>query len=503
MLSLPETLQATARRARESIALVEGDSRISYGDLQARAITIATGMRARGITDGDRVASVMGHTSDAVAVIYGAWLAGAVVVPLGAQAPAHEVGSLLMHAGARALIHEPGYKELSAVVAATRAAGLSTWTVHELTAEVTRQDAASLRCSHTSPENLAVLLYTSGTTGRPKGVMLSHGNMAANVRSIISYLDLSDRDSVLSVLPFNYSYGSSVLHTHLAAGGTVVLERNFVFPQVVVNTMAREKVTGFSGVPSTFGLLLSRVNLADAGLASLRYVTQAGAAMSQSLKERLCAALPQAKVFVMYGQTEATARLSYVPPERLSEKPGSAGIAIPGVELAIRDEDERTLGPNETGEIWARGPNIMQGYWRDDAATRAVLRDGWLKTGDMGYLDSDKFLFITGRRSDIIKVGAHRVHPMEVEDAISGMAGISEVAVAGVDDEMLGQAIAAFVVLEPGSELPAERIKAHCRERLAAYKIPRYVRFVTTLPRTASGKLRRFEMSASHGEESV
>jgi acyl-CoA synthetase (AMP-forming)/AMP-acid ligase II len=503
MLTLPETLQAIVRRAGESIALVEGDSRISYANLQARAIAIAQGLRTRGITDGDRVASAIGHTSDAVAVIYGAWLAGAVIVPLNALAPASEVASLLMHAGARALLHEPGYSELSAVVAATRTAGLGTWTVRELMAEVTRQDAESFRCPQISLESLAMLLYTSGTTGRPKGVMLSHGNMVANVRSIIRYLELSDRDSVMSVLPFNYSYGTSVLHTHLAVGGTVVLARNFVFPQVVVEAMAREKVTGFSGVPSTFALLLSRVNLADAGLESLRYVTQAGAAMSPSLKERICAALPQAKLFVMYGQTEATARLSYVPPDRLSEKPGSAGVAIPGVELAIRDEDGSTLGPNEIGEIWARGPNIMKGYWRDEAATREVLRDGWLKTGDMGYLDSDRFLFIVGRRSDIIKVGAHRVHPMEVEEVVSGMAGIREVAVAGVEDEMLGQTVAAFVVLEPGAELPAERIKAICRERLAPYKIPKYVRFVTTLPRTASGKLQRFEMSASHGEESV
>ena len=163
-------------------------------------------------------------------------------------------------------------------------------------------------------------------------------------------------------------------------------------------------------------------------------------------------ALPQAQIFIMYGQTEATARLSYVPPDRLDDKPGSAGIPVPGVEIEIRDEQRRTLKPHETGDVWVRGPNVMQGYWHDEPATRAVLVDGWLKTGDIGYLDDEGFLFLVGRRSDIIKTGAHRVHPGEIEEVIAGLTGVSEVAVAGIDDELLGQTIAAWVVPEPGRD---------------------------------------------------
>jgi acyl-CoA synthetase (AMP-forming)/AMP-acid ligase II len=260
--------------------------------------------------------------------------------------------------------------------------------------------------------------------------------------------------------------------------------------------MVRENVTGFSGVPSTFALLLSRVNLGEKNLDSLRYITQAGAAMPVALVEKLRTALPKAKIFVMYGQTEATARLSYVPPARLGDKPGSAGIPVPGVDLGIRDEHGRPLQPFVTGEVWARGPNIMQGYWQDEAASREVLVDGWLKTGDIGYLDDEGYLFLAGRRSDIIKTGAHRIHPVEIEEAIAGMPGVREVAVAGVDDDILGQSVAAYIVAAPGNVLSVDQIKAHCRELLATYKVPKQVHIVTALPRTSSGKVQRAELSS-------
>jgi acyl-CoA synthetase (AMP-forming)/AMP-acid ligase II len=430
---------------------------------------------------------------ESVAVIYGTWLAGGVVVPLNPQARGREVATQAIHAGARCLIHDMTYRDLDAVTSATTGSTIDVLAVTDLVAA----NPPSVPAVQASAPDAAMLIYTSGTTGRPKGVVLSHGNLKANVDAIVTYLELTSDDSVLSVLPFNYSYGNSVLHTHLAVGGTIVLEKNLVFPHAIVDTMAREQVTGFSGVPSTFALLLSRVDLAAAQLGALRYVTQAGAAMPVPLIDKLRKALPRTKVFVMYGQTEATARLTYVPPGRLTDKPGSAGIPIPGVTLAIRNEHGQDLHTGETGEVWARGANVMQGYWRDDAATRAVLVDGWLKTGDVGHLDEEGFLFLAGRRSDIIKTGAHRVHPLEVEEAIAGLPGVREVAVAGIDDEMLGQSIAAFVVAESGSGLTPERVKARCRDTLAPYKIPKLVEMVAALPRTASGKLRRNELSST------
>ena len=494
MDTLPEALRRQAREHPGSLAVVDGTESLTYARLHELACVIANRLQERGISPGDRVAMLLPNSPQAVALIYGTWLAGGVIVPLNPLARGHEVGTLARHAGARIIVCEPGYRDLDAIVESTRTDGsISAVMIPDLLTPISNTPHASATLN---ADDLAMLLYTSGTTGHPKAVMLLHRNISANISAIISYLGLTREDRVLSVLPFNYSYGSSVLHTHLAVGATIFLEKNMVFPHAMAETMARERITGFQGVPSTFALLLSRVDLGKFPLHSLRYVAQAGAAMSTALVDKLRMALPQAQIFIMYGQTEATARLSYVPPDRLVDKPGSAGIPVPGVEMEIRDEQRRPLEPRETGDVWVRGPNVMQGYWRYEPATRAALVDGWLKTGDIGYLDDEGFLFLAGRRSDIIKTVAHRVHPGEIEEVIAGLAGVAEVAVAGIDDELLGQTIAAWVVPEPGLDVSIECVKARCRDMLAGYKIPREVQIVATLPRTASGKLRRTELSS-------
>jgi acyl-CoA synthetase (AMP-forming)/AMP-acid ligase II len=214
--------------------------------------------------------------------------------------------------------------------------------------------------------------------------------------------------------------------------------------------------------------------------------------MSPALVRRVRSLLPQARLFLMYGQTEATARLSYLPPERLMDKPGSVGVAIPGVQLEVRGQSNEQLPPGVTGEIWARGPNVMQGYWRDESATGEVLVEGWLRTGDTGHMDAEGFLFLDGRRSDIIKVGAHRVLPRDIEAVIEELEGVQEVAVVGIEDEVLGQTVKACIVRTPHAAPVSESaVKGHCRMRLAAYKIPRVIEFLDALPRTSSGKVRR------------
>lgn len=351
------------------------------------------------------------------------------------------------------------------------------------------------------PDAPAAILYTSGTTGSPKGVTLTHRNLSSNVESIVGYLGLTAADVIVSVLPFYYSYGASVLHTHLRVGGRVVIHPNFVFPHAVMDAMARHRASGFSGVPSTFALLLDRVAIGDYDLSSLRYLTQAGGAMAPALAQRVCEAFPQARLFVMYGQTEATARLAWLPPEERAARPRSAGKAIDGVVLDVRDEAGRPLPPGTHGEVWARGANIMAGYWNAPGPSREVLVDGWLRTGDMGHLDADGYLYLSGRRSDMIKSGAHRIHPVDIEEAICELPEVSEAAVVGVDDDALGQSIRAFVVPAAGAVLDADRVKRHCRSRLAGYKVPADVRFVEDLPRTASGKIRRFALADPIPEE--
>lgn len=487
---LPEILQKRASQAPTSLALVHDSRRLSYSQLYELASIVACNLHRHGLSPNQRVAMLLPNSPEAVALIYGTWLAGGVIVPLNPQAHAHEACTLAKHAEARFLIHEPAQRDIDATTAH------STVTAISITELLTATNEPSVSHRAAKSGDLAMLLYTSGTTGQPKAVMLSHGNILTNVSAIIEYLQLTEKDSVLLVLPFNYSYGNSVLHTHLAVGATIVIERNLIFPHAMVDTMVREKVTGFSGVPSTFSLLLTRVDPANLQLTSLRYITQAGAAMPKALLDQLRNALPQVRVFIMYGQTEATARLTYVPPERLDDKQGSVGIPIRGVELQIRDEHLRTLHSPDAGDIWVRGPSVMLGYWKDEAATREVLLDGWLKTGDGGYLDSDGFLFLVGRRSDIIKTGAHRVNPIEVEETIADIPGIDDAGVAGIDDNILGQSIAAYIVIAPGHDITIERIKAHCRERMAAYKVPKQVYFVDSLPRTASGKLRRIDLAS-------
>jgi long-chain acyl-CoA synthetase len=492
--SLIANLLRSAARFPERCAIQDGSQHWTYAQLLAGSRAVAAALRQRGMRDGDRAAIIMANSGEFVAAYYGTLMAGGIVVLLNPAAKARDFEAWLRDSGARFVFADAQGTEVARavrelpdppqVILAVNA-GASVFGLADASFEPGAIDADDAAC----------ILYTSGTTGRPKGVVLSHANLAANCASICEYLQLAETDSVVCVLPFYYSYGSSVLHTHLRVGGRIVLEKNFVYPHAVVETLARERATGFAGVPPTFALLLSRVNLATFDLSSLRYLTQAGGAMPPALTQRLREALPRASLFVMYGQTEATARLTYLPPERLDEKLGSVGIPIPGVRIQIRGENGEPAAPGIVGEIWASGPNIMLGYWGNESATAEVLRDGWLKTGDMGRADEDGFIYIVGRRSDMIKAGAHRIHPQDIEDAIAEMADVQEAAAVGVDDDTLGQSVCVFVVPRDGAGVTPMQVQAHCRARLANYKIPKRVEIVATLPRTASGKVRRAELA--------
>ncbi len=505
---LADRLASHARSTPGRPAVLEGARRFDYARLDAEADAFAAALRALGIAVGDRVALILPNAIEAVVATYGAWRAGAVVVPLNAQAKARDFEPWLRHSGARVVVHEASHRDACAAIdaleprphAITLADGPVA--IDGLRWSDLPAGNADARTAAVPADALAAIIYTSGTTGQPKGVMLSHANFAANVQSIIAYLDLDADDSTVTILPFYYSYGASVLHTHLAAGARLVIETNLVFPHLMVETIARERVSGFSGVPSTYALLLNRVRLGEYDLSSLRYLTQAGGAMAPALAARLRAAVPTARLFVMYGQTEATARLAWLPPERLDDKAGAVGVAIPGVELEVRDETGARAATGTVGEVHARGANIMQGYWRDAVLTATVLgADGWLRTGDMGQVDPDGFLFLSGRRSDMIKTGAHRVHPNDIEEVIAGIDGVAEVAVVGVDDDLLGQVIKAVVVFADGADTSVDRIKAHCRERLATYKIPKFIEAATELPKTASGKIRRSLLASNERQE--
>ena len=498
--TLVARLEDTAAAFPQRIALQQAQRRLDYAGLRDAALRFARVLRARGVAPGDRVALILHNGIEAAIAWYGTWRAGAVLVPLNAQARERDFVPWLRHSGARLLVHGAGHDDAARAAAEAGVPTLVPEVDGDPASAFASHDTADADPALPGAEALAAILYTSGTTGAPKGVALSHRNLAANTASILDYLRLDADDSTVSALPFYYAYGASVLHTHLAVGARVVLEDNVVFPHLITEALARERATGFSGVPSTFALLLDRGQLDRHDLSSLRYLTQAGGAMAPALAARVRQAFPQARLFVMYGQTEASARLTWLPPERLDDKLGSAGVPVAGVELQLRREDGSEAAIDETGEVWARGDNVMTGYWQAPDATAATLVDGWLRTGDLGHRDAEGFLWLAGRRSDMIKTGAHRVHPQDVEEAIAELPGVREVAVTGIDDPLLGQVVAAFVVRD--GEAPTDMaVKAHCRQRLAGYKIPKQVTFVADLPRTASGKIRRAALKGSTDEQ--
>lgn len=484
-----------ARTTPQRIALIDGERNIDYATFWQQASGFAHHLHHAGVRPGDRVALVLPNRIEAAVALYGIWLAGGVAAPLNAQARSRDFLPWLRHAGARLVVHEAGHRDMEQTLAQWNDGTAPSAIMLDAGAALPMADGSADWPEIEADDTLAQLLYTSGTTGEPKGVMLSHANLSANTSAVIAYLELAQDDVIVSVLPFYYAYGASVLHTHLACGARIVLGPGMVFPIQVLDALQQHRATGFSGVPSTYVLLMDMLERGGHDLSSLRYLTQAGGAMPPAVADRVHGLLPDARLFLMYGQTEATSRISWLPPERRADKRGSVGIPVQETRWAIFREDGRPAPTGEEGEVCVQGPGIMLGYWNNAEATAAILRDGWLRTGDLGHVDEEGYLFLQGRRSDMIKTGAHRVHPTDVEEVIAELPGIREVAVVGVDDATLGQVIKAYVVADELPPRAEDRIKAHCRARLAAYKIPRHITFVDTLPRTASGKVRRVQLT--------
>lgn len=339
-------------------------------------------------------------------------------------------------------------------------------------------------------ERIAEIIFTSGSTALPKGVILSHNNIISNTNSIVQYLGLSEKDIMMVVLPFFYCYGLSLLHTHIRVGGSLVLNNNFIFLGSTINDLNKYQCSGFAGVPSHFQILLRKSDLfKNTKFPTLRYVTQAGGKLHNTFINEFTENFPEIQFFVMYGQTEATSRLSYLPPEMLKKKQGSLGKGIPGVELKVVDDYGSSIMPGDTGEILAHGMNVMLGYFEDQESTANTIKNGWLYTGDLATVDEDGYIYLTARKKEIIKVGGKRVSPKEIEEVIEMITGVIDCTVESIDDELLGEAIKVTVIVNDiGVKITGEDIKQYCGAKLSSYKVPKYVVFKESMEMSPSGK---------------
>jgi len=485
-----------ADAAPDGTALVDSGERYTYGQLRSAAGRLAAELAALDLPEGSRVGLLGPNSFFWVAAYLAVMKLGHVAVPFSDKLTPDDVR------------RNAGLVGCAAVFADRRARRRFAAALGDGIAVLTDEALLSGRepCWPGSrPVDLnadAVLMFTSGSTSRPKAVRVTHGNIQANTDSIITFLDLRGYDRVLVILPFFYCYGASLLHTHLRRGGRVVLCNSFAFPETALDLIEREECTVLAGVPSSFQLLLRASTFAQRALPSLRLIQQAGGKLPPVLVGELLAAKPAAELFVMYGQTEATARLSYLPPDKLRDKPGSVGKGIPGVQLRVLDRDGEPVAPGERGEIYATGANISPGYYGDAAGSAAKFTRYGLRTGDLAVVDDDGYIFIVDRRDDFIKSWGHRVSSQEVEAAALRMEQLVSAAVIGVPDNEAGEAVTLFVTARPGAVVTQDEVLAICRQHLPKYMVPRSVVILDALPLNASGKIakpRLREMAAAGG----
>ncbi len=495
---LHEYLEYSAHRAPDKIALVCGDQRLSYGEIDRRANGLAHTLVERGIERGDRVVVFGDNTIDTVVAFWAVLKANAVVSIVNPLTKADKLHYYLHDCRAVGLITDAHLRAAWEQPAAT-----SPW----LKITVVGPGDPALRLEQHAPPvrrsldvDLAAIIYTSGSTGDPKGVMLTHRNMLTAATSIASYLEIHDDEVILGVLPLAFDYGLYQMIMAFRCGARLVLERSFVFPSQVLDRMVREGVTGFPGVPTIFAVLAELKTLREYDFSSIRYVTNTAAALPVKHITMLRELFPQASIYSMYGLTECK-RCTYLPPRDIDRKPTSVGIAIPNTELWVVDDNDQRLGPNQVGQLVVRGATVMRGYWEKPEATAKKLKPGLLPgesvlyTGDLCRLDDEGYLYFVGRMDDIIKSRGEKVAPKEVENVLYNITGVRDAAVIGVPDEILGQAVKAFVVLEEGSPLSTKDIQRECASKLESFMVPKIVEIVTDLPKTTTGKIKKTDLA--------
>ncbi len=501
-------LEISADRLSDKVALICDGKRLTYAEVEAQANRLANALRSQGLQRDDRVALYLPNSIELAIGIFAVLKAGGVFVPINHTTKFDKCAYILNDCNARALITSGRQHDLveQLLLATPR---LKTVVLTAPVAENDRETFLSYDAIQADyPEqrpipinidvDLACLIYTSGSTGEPKGVMSDHSNVVFAASSIIHYLGNVESDIVIGLLPLSFDYGLYQLLMVFKFGGTLILEKGFTYPAVILKRIEEERVTGFPGVPTIFSVLL-KMDRSQFDLSSLRYMTNTAAALPATHITEIREAFPSVTLFSMYGLTE-TKRTLYLPPEQLDRCPGSVGIPIPGTEAWVEGEDGQRLGAGQVGELVVRGRHVMRGYWNAPEKTAIRFRAGALPgerlcyTGDLFRVDEDGFFYFVARKDDVIKSRGEKVPPKEVENVLYSLNGVRETAVIGVPDPVLGQAIKAFVSLEPEALLTEADVIRHCRANLEDFMVPRFVEIRSELPKSANGKINKLEL---------
>jgi long-chain acyl-CoA synthetase len=500
---LHDYLLHSARRLGDKVALVAGDRRWTYRELDGLATSMAGNLCNAGVQRGDRVVVYLDNCAEQVIAIFGVLRAGGCIVVINPTTQVERLSFILGHCEARFIVAPVEKSDM--VGRAMQQAAVSTgliWVGGSPGGETGRlfgdmvAPCPSARLPRIIDADLASIIYTSGSTGKPKGVTHLHRTIDVAVDSIIEYLGNEEDDVILDLLPLSSSYGLLQLIVTVKTGGRLVLEKGIGYPFEVIRKIREEGVTGLAGAPTVWAILLRLEGVKPDDVRTLRYITNAAAAMPANFIPRLRVLFPHTKIFLMHGLTECL-RTTYLPPAQLERRPTSVGTGMPNIELWVQDKAGKRLPAGEPGEMVVRGSNIMAGYWRDPEATAAMMLPGvypWeriLRTGDLFTMDEEGYFYFVARSDELIKSRGEKVSPIEVENAIYGLPAVLEVRVIGVPDQVLGQAVRAEIVLKDGQQLSAMQVKQHCREHLEDFKVPHQVEFVASLPKTQGGKIKR------------
>ncbi len=505
MLNLAMLLEISARRDPGKVAVIFDDMKLRYAEVNGAANKIANGLVGLGVRPGDKVALMLPNTPHFVICYYAILKLGATVVPLNVLFKRHEVAYHLDDSDAVALIVWEGFlgeategfgqaKRCRSLIVAQAPGSTAALPAGALPLNALMADTSPIFDTHqTMPDDTAVILYTSGTTGRPKGAELSHFNMFFNAMVCSEKLMEVRRDEVgLAVLPLFHSFGQTcVMNNMLYAGATITLLPRFE-PQKALEVIVRDRVTYFAGVPTMYFYLLNFPDAGNYDLSSLRICCSGGSAMPVEVMHTFNQKY-NVTILEGYGLSETSPVASFNHPDR-PVKPGSIGTPIWGVEMCCVDADGRPVPVGELGEIGIRGHNVMKGYYKRADASAEAIKDGWFFTGDVAYQDEDGYFFIKDRVKDMIIRGGFNVYPREIEEVLYGHPAVAEAAVIGIHDTALGEEIKAVVAFKPGQSAAAQDIIDYCKERLAAYKYPRSVEIRDTLPKTATGKILKREL---------